>query len=310
MISPALPDDVAHEAMRRNPRLRRVTPSDGSEIGLLLNCRRGPLAEPVVRQAVASMLDRDLIRQLACAPADAPPAYSLGVVPSFASRWLDAKFLATLTPFRHDPEAARQQLLGAGWTVEQGKWRRGGETVTLEILAPAGYTDLALVAEATAAQMTRFGFPSEVRLVPNDLFGSLLADGKFDMAATFGGQMGRYVHPSAPLGAFFFPGSPLQVASGLGEEREGVNTRELIEALRLEMDPDKTRSLVARLASVQHRSLSFLPCYEKRLNIFVQDGPRVTGWPPASSPLWSAAPLGVESLYALLAARGLLREAP
>ena len=311
-ISPALPDDLAVEAMKRNPHLSRITPSDGSEVGLIFNCRRKPLSDVRVRRALATLIDRDMIRKLACHPADPPPDFSLGVVPSFAGRWLDSTSMAGLTPLVHDVGAAQAQLEALGWIRQGGRWvwPEADPNRPLEIMAQAGSTDQALVAEAIAAQLTSFGLPTEVRLLPGDLYGSMLADARFDLAATFGGQMGRYQHPSAPLSTFFYLGSPLQAASGLPEVREGVDTGALVRALRVEMDPQKTRQEVAKLAMIQHNSLAFVPCFEKRLNIFTQDGPRVTGWPRADSPLWSAAPLGVESLYALLAVQGLLRPAP
>ena len=77
--------------------------------------------------------------------------------------------------------------------------------------------------------------------------------------------------------------------------------------LRVSMDPNRARELTGLLARQQNESVSFIPCFEKRLMVFVQNGPRLEGWPAEDSPLWSAAPLGVERLYCSLAVQGYLR---
>ncbi|MFN8606392.1 MAG: ABC transporter substrate-binding protein [Vulcanimicrobiota bacterium] len=292
-ISPACPYDVAQEILRRNPNLSTRNPSDMNEMGLVINCRDKPLNQLSFRQGLAYGLNRDAIRQLACAPGDTSQGLSLGLVPSQAERWLGPRFSQDLTRYRHAPELARQHL--------------SRPERELEVMAPAGFTDLALLAEAAAAQLTLLGVPASVRLVQGELYAQLLMEGKFDLAAVFGAQMGPTVHPSTSEGRFFARDAQLERASGLPRNQQA---EKWVDDLRVSMDEQHTRQLCAQLARLQNESVSFIPCFEKRLLIFVQDGPRVTGWPPADSPLWSAAPLGVERLYCSLAVQGLLRPAP
>jgi peptide/nickel transport system substrate-binding protein len=294
-ISPACPYDVAQEVLRKNPNISLRTPSDMNEMGLVINCRRAPLSDPEFRRGLAHALDRDAIRQLACAPGDTSPPYNLAMVPSLAERWLGADFANQLQPYDYDVEKARAML--------------GGHTLArpLEIMAPAGFTDLALLAESAASQLSKLGVPAQVRLVQGDLYAVMLRDGDFDLAAIFGAQMGRIMHPAVSAGRYFSRDAQLQTASGLplDEEAEGW-----VNDLRVELDPEKGRLLARQLARRQNQTLSFIPCFEKRLMIFVQDGTRVTGWPAPDSPLWSAAPLGVENLYASMVVHGYLRPAP
>jgi len=290
-ISPACPFDLAQEVLRRNPDMQMRTPSDMNEMGLVVNCRQAPLSQKSFRQTLASSLDRDNIRRLACAPGDTSPGSSLGVVPSLAEEWLGADFAGQLQSYPYDPKKSLQ--------VKPER--------TLEIMAPAGFTDLALLAEAAASQWTQFGIPCSVRLVQGDLYANLLQEGKFDLAAVFGAQMGRTVHPSTSMGRFFSPNAQLEKASGLPHDAEAALW---VQQLRLEMDPKKARELTRKLALRQNERVSFIPCFEKRLMIFVQEGPRVVGWPPANSPLWSAAPLGVENVYCSMIVHGHLRPAP
>jgi peptide/nickel transport system substrate-binding protein len=289
-ISPACPFDVAQEILRRNPTLSVRKPSDMNEMGLVINCRERPLNQLSFRQGLAYGLDRDAIRQLACPPGDTSQGLSLGLVPSQAEHWMGPDYATGLTRYTRDPEKAKKLLAGGGRE--------------LEIMAPAGFTDLALLAEAAAAQLSKLGAPASVRLVQGELYAQLLNEGQFDIAAVFGAQMGPTVHPSTSEGRFFANDAQLEKASGLPRNRRWPD---MISELRVSMDPKRTQELTRQLARQQNESVSFIPCFEKRLMVFVQDGPRVQGWPAEDSPLWSAAPLGVERLYCSLAVQGYLR---
>ena len=305
-VSPACPDDVAKEVLRRNPGMRLVLPSDMNEMGLVFNCRSGPLADLRVREALARVLDRDAIRKLACTPGDTSPPVSLGIVPSQAERWLGRGFVSTLPGFDHQEQRARQLLADAGL-------QRGADGnyagIKLEIVSQAGSADLALLAEAAAAQLTRFGVPSEVRLLQGELYFSSMQAGHFQVAACFGAQMGRTVHAATAYGRFFSPGGQIEAASGW-KPPLGSHPDKLVEQLRMAPEGAESRQLSRELTRMEAGAVRFVPCFEKRLNVFVADGPRVRGWPASDSPLWSAAPLGVENLYASMIARGLVGGQP
>lgn len=284
-LSPACPHDLAEEILRRNRGMRLVTPSDFSEMGLLINTRRQPFDRVEARRALAGALDRDQIRSIAATDSLTIAGTNFGLVQP--GRWLDPKFLASLptTPYRPgrlDLQADRP----------------------IEIMAPSGFTDLALLAEVASAQLTRAGLKAEVRLVPGELYSAWMLDGNFDLAASFGAQLGRWVHPSVALARFFYHDAPLQAGAGLPLVRNGVDLHKAVERLGLETDPARSQALLRTLVAANARDLPFIPCFEKRLTIFVQDGKRVSGWPPPQDPLWSAAPLGVESLYCQLLVTG------
>lgn len=289
-ISPACPFDVAQEILRRNPSLSVRKPSDMNEMGLVINCREQPLRNLPFRQGLAYGLDRDAIRQLACPAGDTSQGLSLGLVPSQADEWLGEHYSSGLTRYSLDRDKARKLLQNPGRE--------------LEIMAPAGFTDLALLAEAAASQFNQLGVPTSVRLVQGELYAQLMNEGKFDIAAVFGAQMGPTVHPSTSEGRFFAADAQLEKASGLQRSRQA---QEWVAELRVSMDPNRARELTGLLARQQNESVSFIPCFEKRLMVFVQNGPRLEGWPAEDSPLWSAAPLGVERLYCSLAVQGYLR---
>lgn len=291
-ISPACPFDVAQEILRRNPSLSVRKPSDMNEMGLVINCRDNPLKNRSFRQGLAYGLDRDAIRQLACPAGDTSQGLSLGLVPSQAEEWLGKEYSSGMIRYSYDPVQARKLLQNPGRE--------------LEVMAPAGFTDLALLAEAAASQLNKLGLNTSVRLVQGELYAQLMNEGKFDLAAVFGAQMGPTVHPSTSEGRFFAADAQLEKASGLHRSREA---EEWVAELRVSMDPKRARELTGLLARKQNENVSFIPCFEKRLMVFVQDGPRVQGWPAEDSPVWSAAPLGVERLYCSLAVQGYLKPA-
>lgn len=309
-VSPACPPDVAEEVVRRHPSIRMLTPPDLADVGLLMNARRAPLDRLEVRRAVAQVLDRDLIRRVASPFSDTAGDLQIGMVQEVARRWLGPQAFQGLTPYRKDLQAAARQLQAGGYQRgTDGVWCGPAGPIHLELLAREGQNDLVLMAEAAAAQLEAFGIPTEIRAVKLDLYGARIKDGQFDLAATFGGQLGRYGDPALGIERLFYPGGQLQEGAGLPSMLDGLDTGALARGIRLERDPRQKREALGRMAAIAHRNLPFLSCFEKRMSLFLNDGERVTGWPPADDPIWTAAPGGIELLYATLLARGTVRPA-
>lgn len=316
-VSPACPYDVAQEIQRRNPSIEIITPSDMSEYGLIFNCTRPPTSDLNFRRAIAHILDRDMIRKVAYYYGDTVENYSVGIPKSFVKRWLPPEFFKGLTKYDLDRKKAEEILKSAGYKRDPstGIWKDpSGKEIHLEICAPSGLTDLVLLADASSAQLTKFGIPTQVRTVPLELFSSSIRDHKFDMAAENGAQMSKYGHPSISYNRFFMEGGLIKTASGIPDvldyKGEKVNTYQLAMELNQTIDPEKEKEIVEKLAWIANEELPFLTCYEKRIMIFVDRGIRVVGWPKRDDPIWSCAPGGVEMLYSTLIVKGYLKPAP
>ena len=222
-----------------------------------------------------------------------------------ARRWLPQEVLDRLDPYELDPKRAERELEQAGWRRDsRGSWVASEGPVHLELLAPEGQSDLVLLAETVAAQLEAFGMETGIRVLKRDLYAARLADGEFDLAASFGGQLGRYGDPTLAMERFFMPGGQLQMASGLPEVLDGLDVGALSAGLRLMRDPMAKRENLGRLARLAHLELPFLACFEKRLTLFLNDGARVQGWPSEDDPLWTALPAGAETIYATMLATG------
>lgn len=316
-VSPACLYDVAQQIFKRNPKIKLITPSDMSEYGLIFNCTRKPTSDLNFRRAVAHVLDRDMIRKVAYYYGTTIDDYSVGLPKSMRDRWIDPDFYSKLTLYDHNLEKAEKILVEAGYSrdPENNRWiDPEGRPISLEISAPAGLTDLILLADAAAAQLGKFGIPTRIRTIPFELFSSSLRDNNFDLAAENGAQMSKYGHPSISYNRFFYKGGQIETAAGLPAvvtvDGEKINTQKLAVELGQVVDPKREKEIVEKLALVLNEKLPFISCYEKRIMIFTQNGKRVTGWPPGDDPIWACAPGGVEVLYCTLIVKGMIKPAP
>jgi len=315
-VAPACPYDVAQEILKRNPGTTLITPYDMSEFGLIYNCKKYPTKDLNFRKAIAHIINRDMVRQVAYSYGETVDDYSFGIPKSFRKEWLSEDFYKDLTGYDYNQGKAEKILLDAGYKkdVKRNVWLTPeGKDVNLEIVSPAGLNDLILLAEASSSQLTKFGIPSQIRVIPLDLYGTIVQEGNFDMAAENGAQLSKYGHPSMSLNRFYYKESIIGKASGLTSKinykgRE-IDTEKLAEELNEVMDSKRRDEIVSILSYVTNEYLPFLTCYEKRIIIFTLDGKRVTGWPKENDKIWGAAPGGVESLYCTMIVKGMLKPA-
>lgn len=316
-VAPACPYDVAQEIKRRNPGTRLITPSDMSDFGLIFNMTKKPMSDMKFRKAVAYLLDRDGIRKVAYYYGTTARKYSLGIPESFRKRWISEEVVNSLTKYEHDPEKAKRILTDAGYIFDtnSGHWRNpDGSKIALEIVAPDGLNDLILLAEAASSQMTRFGIPTQVRVVSPDIYSTTLTDQKFDIAAENGARLTKFGHPSMSLDRFFYKSALIKTSSGMPDvvksrNGEQINTLNLVDELGETLDRERTKEITGELAWVVNEKLPFFTVYEKNITIFTVDGKRVTGWPKPDDEIWQTAPGGVENLYCTLIVKGILRPA-
>jgi len=314
-VAPACPYDVTREIMKRNPSTSVVTPSDLNEFGLLFNCTRKPTSDYKFRHAVSSIINRDVIRQVAYTYGETVDDYSLGIPKSVRREWLKDDFYKGLTEYKYDQEKAKELLLELGykWDETKHKWLTPqGKEILLEIVAPAGQNDFILLAEAAGAQLTKFGIPAEVRVIPMDIYSTtVMQERNFDIATESGAQLNKFGHPSVSFNRFYQKGSIIQVSSGLPSKLkykdEMIDTEKLVYNLNLTVDAGKSAEMIEKLAWITNENLAFLPCYEKHILIFTADGKRVTGWPAKDDKIWSAAPGGIENLFCTMIVKGKIR---
>jgi peptide/nickel transport system substrate-binding protein len=314
-VAPATPPDVTREIMKVNPRMKLITPVEYAEFGFICNLKRPPLDDIAFRRAIAHAIDRDLIRKISYYYADTVANYNHGVVNSLSDRWLEPEFVRTrLTAYNYDPELAKKLLIEAGYLQgEDGFFRnRDGSRMKLEIIGQAGASDWILGAENLSSQLQAIGIETELRARDGAIYGSILSNGEFSLAAEFGTDYRRFAHPATSFTRYFGNSGFIRYCSSFPQTVSGPDGREVdlqksVDLLYQERNTEKLRQEVQKLAWIANENLPFLTIYEKKLMIFVQDGKRVSGWPEADDPLWSMASGGIEKLYTYLLSADFLK---
>jgi peptide/nickel transport system substrate-binding protein len=309
---PATPYDVSLEVLKRNPGMKIITPSNLSDFGLIFNCKKPPVSDYNFRKAIAHIIDRDVVRQVAYTYGETISDYSLGLPMSIRDHWFDEDFFKELTVYDHNPEKARQILQQAGYKKDKSGWKKpDGSSIYLEIIAPSGLTDLVLLAEAASTQLTKFGIQTNVRTIPMDIFFNTIQDDNYDMAVETCSQLLKYGHPSTSYNAFYGDGGLIREASKFPPRQnyrgQIVDIKALTKELNFVMDEKRSREIVEILAWITNENLPYLACYEKKFTIFILDGKRMTGFPAPDDEIWGLAPAGMESLYSLLLVKGKLK---
>ena len=220
-----------------------------------LNLDRPALADRRVRQALLSGLDREALSRSLFAGRQ-PVADSI-VNP------LDAGYTADVPRYGHDPAAAAKLLDEAGWRAQGGGIRRNaaGQPLSLELVSTAGNRTRELVEQVLQSQWRKIGV--EIRIKnepPRVLFGETIRQRRFDTA--------MYAWISAPENV---PRSTLhseeipRAENGFaGQNATGFKNPEadrLIDALEIELDGDKRKTLWAELQRLYATELPSLPLY-------------------------------------------------
>ncbi|HEY9840346.1 MAG TPA: ABC transporter substrate-binding protein, partial [Candidatus Obscuribacterales bacterium] len=307
------PPDVAHQIQILNPAIKLIQLPDYADFGFAFNFRRPPMGDRVFRQALARMLDRDKLRQIASFYSATSTDQQLPLMQRYTSQWVSPQLQTRLQSYAYRPEQAERELTAAGYRRnDKGQWLMpDGKPIGLEISAIAGYSDWILASEAAAAELTRFGIPTRVRTFDAALYQQLLRQGSFDLAAAFGFDYKQLIHPGVSLGRLFSPtgylgkpiGLPLRLA---GPDGKLIDLPQSLDTVDNSADPIAVKAKAESLLWLANHELPFLSIYEKRISVFTLEGERVKGWPAADDPIWSLSSTSIDTVYAYLLSSGKL----
>ncbi|MBU2573865.1 MAG: ABC transporter substrate-binding protein [Elusimicrobia bacterium] len=313
---PATPKEVAEQIIKLNPRMKMVTPSDLAEFGLVFNLGREPMSDLEFRRAVATAIDRDLVRKISYYYGTPVTAYSLGIIKSQRSDWLSPETLQKWEKYEFNPQKAEEILLAAGYKRNaKGFWLTPeGKKINLEI-STLGNSDFVLGADSISSQLVKFGIDCHVRIVMGQLYGTKLTSGDFDMVTQFLGDARRYGDPATVFENILGKGGYISTACRFPEEVKGpdgktIKVHKLAKELREYLPEPRRREIIRTLSWVVNKYLPILPVYEKNMLVFITEGKRVSGWPDESHPMWSAVSTGMEGVYISFMTEGLLKGKP
>jgi peptide/nickel transport system substrate-binding protein len=153
----------------------------GGDESLEPNLTKWPTNQLAVRQAMSLAVDRTLLASEGEAGLAAPITEAGGLtLPTFQA-WAGPVTSATM-PTTSNTAAAEQVLEKAGFTKgSNGFFEKGGKEVTVTIISPTAYTDMAEVDSIAAQQMKAAGINATYQGLSTDAWNADVADGDFSV---------------------------------------------------------------------------------------------------------------------------------
>jgi peptide/nickel transport system substrate-binding protein len=280
-----------------------------------------PYGMLAVRQALAYLIDRAAVQEIAEPVSGAPSVTTTGVVASALSDYVPPGQQTALIPYRTDRARAASLLRSAGFSEKGSQWHLpGGKPWTVEINVPAGFSDWVAAASVIKAELDEFGVPASVQLGPDyAAYQARQYQGKYPVSflligngpsgyGTFtsiygsddgyvptGGTLHRY--PSGnPAADNFLNTSAAVTVPGTGRVNPGQLTYELTGT-----DPTTAAGLrrqdaiMAELVAATNYSLPVIQLWDY-INVEFANGRRFAGWPSGNDVLLARSP-GVWMTY-------------
>ena len=257
-------------------KIMQVDGVDG--LAIYFNEAVAPLAIKEVRQAIAYVVDRNRVGELALPGVTRGTEYITGLGDAMAEQWLDT---SKLIAYPVDLEKAAELLTSVGMTNKDGQWYlEDGTQFTLALQVPSAWSDGSTAASEIASQLSAFGIKTAVEGIDSTMRQSNLNDGNFEMALSFFGT--GQPHP------MFDYETPLLVTNlnatkGLSypmvqetERFSTVNLEDEITASTAGWDLEAQKAAVEKIAATVNETLPILPIYTKFSKFVSSDGMRTT----------------------------------
>jgi len=228
-----------------------------------LNSDNPILADKRVRRALIHGLDREALNGTLFGGKQ--PVAQTSVSP------LDWVYDPDVPNYDFDPERAKALLEEAGWTPGSGGVRQNanGERLTLELMTTAGNRSRELVAQVLQSQWRDLGIDARIRNEPARVFfGETVGKRKFT-----GGAMFAWVSSpeNIPRTTLYSDQIPTADNNWAGQNYTGFANAEMdavIDAIEIELDRDKRKTLWSRLQRLYAEELPVIPLYW-RANSFI-----------------------------------------
>lgn len=248
-------------------------------IALYFNEAVKPLDSQEVRQAIAYIVDREKVGELALPGVSRGTKYISGLGDSMTESWLDT---SKLIDYSVDHAKAEELLTGAGLTKKDGQWYKAdGTQFTISLQCPTSWTDGSTACAEIANQLTAFGIKTTIDGIDSTMRQSNINEGSYEVAVSFFGT-----GQSHPMFAFETPFlvSNVNCAKGLSypmvqeTERYGtVDLNELIAASTAGWDTGKQKDAIEKIVCTLNETVPILPLYTKYSKYVYSDGLR-TDW--------------------------------
>jgi peptide/nickel transport system substrate-binding protein len=169
------------EFVNKDPAHHHFWEAAGGDESLEPNLTKWPTNQLPVRKAISLAVNRSLLGSEGESGLENPVLNATGLtLPTFAA-WSGPVQSMTVSP-TGNPAAAKQVLKAAGYTMgSNGFFQKGGKTVSLSIISPSAYTDMAEVDSIAAQELKAAGIDATFQGLTVNAWNADVADGDFDM---------------------------------------------------------------------------------------------------------------------------------
>ncbi len=221
---------------------------------LTINTKRGALADPKVREAMATAINRNLIAQAVVGPFEVPVSLVNNAVYMPGQKGYQDSYKGALS--KNDPAKAEQILKDAGYTKNsEGVYAKDGKELKFTITFPSDAKTNSDRAAQVMKDLNAIGFKVEPDSVPDgEYFKSYVNPKNFDMV-TFS-WVGT-VYPVQSSANMFSPVDSNQNYTGYANPK----IPELNDKANSEFDPEKRIELANQMSEEMLGDYTIIPFY-------------------------------------------------
>ncbi len=245
-----------YDAAIKKPDIVKESSGGTTWAQVTFNGKNGPLTNVKVRKAISEAINRTIIAKAANSP--------LGLEPTTDGNWIfmpgQAGYTDTVSDkIPYSQSQAKADLQSAGYTLKNGKWTKGGQTLSLSIIYPQGTASNELRAQQIQASLKAIDVPIALQQVPSQDYFTDIIDGKYEMA-TFG--WGGTLFPISAAEALFYPAQKYGDQSGSNFAFiTSPKLKALFDSADSDLNPAKRLKTAQQINEVIASYIPMLPIY-------------------------------------------------
>jgi len=270
------------------------------------------------RQALAYLIKRDEVGQVALADSGKPVKYMAGFSDILVPSWLSAADVAKLQTYEQSEAKATELLTALGWTKNGDTWTKpDGTPADYELIFHAEFADYSATGQNVAQQLTAFGLKTQGRGVTHTQVPIDIQKGNFQFAIQTWGSTAHpnpHFHYTVPLFTYNYPTSANQGGRGIGFDLKQttsagpIDLEAAVVAAGQGLDEAAQKASVTKVALAFNELLPVIPLFERYGNNPALEGVRVEAWPPDDDPIMLNGPYA-DNFTILLMYQGRLKPA-
>jgi peptide/nickel transport system substrate-binding protein len=165
----------------KSPSTHHFWEAAGGDESFEPNLTKWPTNQLAVRKAISLAVNRTLLGSEGEAGLENPVLNATGLTLPTFNAWSGPVKSMTVSP-TSDVAGAKAVMKAAGFTMgSNGFWQKGGKTVSLSIISPSAYTDMAEVDSIAAQELKAAGIDATFQGLSVSAWNNDVADGDFNV---------------------------------------------------------------------------------------------------------------------------------